>query len=281
MYERAGSVTHTHRPRPLFVAGLAIALLISLAPTSVASHNNQGTIKVHDNESENPPQRNVPHVDCDFWIEGFKMSDDSGWIVFYSWPPTGDKSVIESGEEQDWSADAGSVSGDFHFLAGPFTLDSGHYRVEVFTDDGHPGGSDHFAKSKTFWVECQEEGAPVLVNPPCPIILDVEARADNDVPTITLTWSAVAAADAYAVYRASGGEDFDLLDVTTATSFVDDDVDVGVTYEYYVTAIIDGVESENCAFVQATAIPFFPSLAVGALALVGSLGAFVALRRRF
>lgn len=265
------------RPRHLVPTALAICLVLAFSPISSANHNNQGTIKVHDNEQEDPDQRNVPHVDCDFWIEGFKLGDDSGWIVFYSWPPTGDKQVVDSGEDQDWTADSGAASGEYHFLAGPFTLPTGHWRVEVFTDDGHPGSdSGHFAKAKTFWVECEE----VVVNPPCPVITNTEAGVAGEEPFILLEWAGVPDATQYVVYRALEGGDFEILATTTDTSYTDTDVEVGVTYEYYVTAVVGGIESENCEIVEATAIPFFTAPLLGALALAGSLAAFVVLRRK-
>ncbi|HVM44678.1 MAG TPA: hypothetical protein VM582_01985, partial [Candidatus Thermoplasmatota archaeon] len=265
------------RPRSLLALGLVIALSLVAVPAT-ASHNNQGTVKVHDNEDENPDVRNVPHVSCDFWIEGFKLGDDSGWIRFYAWPPTGDKSeVTPTGASLNWEADSGDASGEYHFLSGPFFLPAGHYRVEVFTHDGHPGSdSGHFAKSKTFWVTpCAED----VVTVPCPVIIDVTATSDDGDATITLSWEAVAGADAYVVYRALPGGDFEAIGDTTQTSFVDADVTVGTTYEYYVTAVIGDVESENCAIVSATAIPFFPTLAVGALALLGGVGALMYFRR--
>jgi len=267
------------RPRALFSLLLATALFSLALPGASAVHNNQGTVKVHDNETENPETRNVPHVDCQFWIEGFKLGDDAGWIVFYAWPPTGDKSVVETGVDQTWTADSGAASGEFHFLAGPFTLPSGHYRVEVFTNDGHPGSdSGHFAKAKTFWVECET----VVVNPPCPPGLELEARSTDGRADIFLDWDAVPGATAYNVYRAVGGGDFEYqVTIDTYTSYVDDHgIVVGETYEYYVTAVVNGFESENCEIVEVTAIPFFPSLAVGALALLGGVGAFVMMRRR-
>ena len=265
------------RLRPLLVLAIATTLCSLVIPPAGAVHNNQGTVKVHDNEDENPDVRNVPHVDCDFWIEGFMLGDDEGWIEFYAWPPTGDMELVETGEDQNWTADTGSVSGEFHFLAGPFTLESGHYRVEIFTTDGHPGSdSGHFAKAKTFWVECEE----VVVNPPCPVILDVVADETDGNATVTLTWSPAAGAEAYVVYRATNDTDFDAIGVTDELTFVDDSVVLHVTYEYYVTAVIGNVESENCEIVEATAIPFFPSWGVGALAVLGSVGAFAMLRRR-
>lgn len=274
-------MTRPHLLSTLLIVTLVCSLVL---PPAGAVHNNQGTIKVHDNEAESPPQRNVPHVACEFWVEGFDLGDDAGWIVFYAWPPTGDKSVVESGEGQDWTADPWSEEHGFHFLAGPFTLPEGHYRVEVYTDAGHPGssreeGNPHFAKSKTFWVEpCV--GYPVE-RPPCPPEVNAVAQVGmDDEPMNAIGWAAVDGADEYRVYRAVGGGDFELIGTTTQTSFDDTEVEAGVTYEYSVTSVDDGFESEACASLEVTAIPFFPSLAVGAIAVLGSLGAFVYLRRK-
>ena len=265
------------RPRSLLVLCIAIALCSLFVPPAAAEHNNAGTVKVHDTEDEDPDERNVPHVDCEFWVEGFNMGHDSGWILFFAWPPTGDMGLVVSGEDQNWTAD--NATPEFHFLAGPFTLASGHYRVEVYTDAGHPGATDenpHFAKSKTFWVECEEGG---VTNPPCPPGLELVAT-QSGAANITLSWDAVVGADVYAVYRATEDTDFELIGLVNATSFVDDEVTLHVTYEYYVTAVVDGVESEDCEIVSATAIPFFPTLAVGALALLGGVGALTYFRRR-
>lgn len=266
------------RPISLFAAAMLALALVS-APAA-ATHNNAGTLKVHDDENTTPVKRNVPHVDCDFWVEGFGMSDDSGTLVFFSWPPTGDKNVVTPGGNGslDWTADSGTTSGEYHFLAGPFTLPSGHYRVEASTDDGHPGSNaGHFAKTKTFWVTCEPTPpAPT----PCPPTLIATALTGAEV---SLTWGAVLDADAYLVYRATGEGDYELvaeLDGQTL-AYLDDDVEAGLVYHYTVTAVVDGVPSVDCDEASVTAIPFFPTWTVGALALAASVGGFVMLRRRF
>lgn len=266
------------RPRSVLVLALALGLA-ALALPAGATHNDQGTLKVHDNEEENPDVRNVPHVSCDFWIEGFLLGDDSGWIRFAAWPPTGEMNeVTPTGDDLDWEADAGNASGEFHFLSGPYQLPTGHYRVEIYTDDGHPGGdSGHFAKSKTFWVEPCDQPP---MNPPCPVIVSVQATTQEGAPVITLDWEPVANASSYVVYRALEGEDFEMLASTMDTTYTDTAVEVGVTYEYYVTAVIGEVESVGCEIVQATAVPFFGGMALGAIALVGAIAAYVVLRRR-
>lgn len=261
--------------RSILALALSTALLVAAAPAQ-ATHANPGTLKVHDNETENPDVRNVPHVSCDFWLEAFGMSDDEIAIRFFAWPPTGDMSEVQPLKgELTATADSGESSGEFHFLAGPFELPPGHYRVEIYTDDGHPGGNpEHMAKAKTFWVEACDVPTE---NPPCPPGLIAAAVGSSGV---NLTWSAVADVDAYAVYRAEGEGDFELIALVEGTAHLDEDVAPGVTYSYYVTAVVGDTESVGCEDVSVTLVPFFPGMLVGALALVGGVAAYATLRRR-
>lgn len=151
---------------------LAIALCAAVAtmmPTSLAvPDNHAGTIKVHDNATADPEVRNEPHVSCDFWVEGFNMEDSSGTLVFQSWPPTGDKSVVTpTGDGLTWTADSGNSHGNYHFLNGAYQLPAGHYKVT--STDG-----EHKEKSKVFWVdECGTPPPPCTENcvptPPCTV----------------------------------------------------------------------------------------------------------------
>ena len=256
-------------PTPRLALFLLCSLALALVP-SVAAHenNNHGTIKVHDNATAEPPMKNEPHVDCEFWIEGFNMAEGGGTLVFYSWPPTGNMSVVMTAE---WSADAHDhEKGGFHFLAGPFTLPGGHYKVEAwFTDD------EHKAKSKVFWVHpCEEHEMP-----PCPT--DLQATANND-GSITLTWDASADVDTVVIHRAVGAGDEEhvaMLDASEGT-WTDTDTTVGVTYTYTLVAVDGGSFSQECGSVEVTAIPVFPTAAAFALAVVGGALGYAALRRR-
>jgi hypothetical protein len=169
--------------------GLSL-LAIPAAATGTTGHGNHGTVKVHDEMSVSPPSMNQPHVDCDFWVEGFDLAGSSGYMRFYAWPPTGDKSLVMT---TDWT---GTLEGDgrgYHFNVGPLALPSGHYRLEVYSNEGHPGDAGHFVKAKMFWVECETPGptpsptptpTPPPTSPP-PSSPPPQVCEDTDLPTLT------------------------------------------------------------------------------------------------
>lgn len=113
-------------------------------------------------------------------------------------------------------------------------------------------------------------------NHECPT--DLTARANDD-KTVTLRWTGASGAE-YRVYRSTDGGPFTLMATPSGTTWSDLGTEGGVTYAYKVSAVAGGVESKGCSVVEVTAIPFFPGLVVGALALVGGVGGFVLLRRR-
>ena len=130
----------------------------------------------------------------------------------------------------------------------------------------------------------------------------LSCRADSE--GNHLSWEAVENATSNNVYRMLGDTD-DVLNATLIgssedTSFTDPDVEEGQTYTYWVTAVgpwdeetldtfeeaeIDeseippneSVPSEPCVV---TAVPFFTTPIVGAVALAGCVGAYVVLRRK-
>ncbi|HET6405078.1 MAG TPA: hypothetical protein VFH78_10560 [Candidatus Thermoplasmatota archaeon] len=98
---------------------------------------------------------------------------------------------------------------------------------------------------------------------------------------IALSWSEVAGADGYAIVRtdASGEEVFLAFLEADATSYTDDSTIVGQTYTYSVVPFLNGVPARFCESVEVTAVPFFGAPLLGALALVGVVGAYAAFRR--
>ena len=265
-----------------------LGIVIAFAVPAVTAHNknNQGTLKVHDDEVASPDRRNEPHVSCDFWIEGFNMFDDSGVLEFKEWPPTGEKQVVTpTGDDLDWSGAAEEDGKGFHFLNGAYQLPEGHYRVEAFSDGGHPGNFDHNSKSKMFWVDpceppCPEEQCPPPPPPPpdCPDT-DLDAAAQDD-GTIDVT--VTNEGDDFNLYHSVDGGDFEFVaTLADGDTFTDGPFAAGTSVDYVVHAFDGERETEgSCARATATAIPFFGGAALAALALVGSAGAYVYLSRR-
>lgn len=148
-----------------FLMTAMLCLALALAGTAAAQNDtNRGTVKIHDGPDADPDQRNEPHVSCDFYVEGFNFNDDSGYLRFEVWPPTSNKAPITpTGDDLEWT---GTSDGDggYDFEKGAYYLPEGHYRLEVFTYDGHPSHDEgHFAKAKMFWVDpCEDEQPPCI-----------------------------------------------------------------------------------------------------------------------
>ena len=264
--------------RRLALALALAAALVPLAPLATATDTNRGTIKVHDADDVEPSRRNQPHVDCEFWVEGFGMADSSGTLVFTAWAPTGDKETIVL--TANWTADTHDEDqGTFGFEEGPFTLPAGHYRLEAFSSTGHPGGNpEHFAKAKMFWVEpCAPTPPPEVLD--CPTGLRATANAGG---TVTLFFTPAPGSDGTNVYRLDAEGDFEFLATLPpgVDMYTDETTEAGTAYTYAVTALFGDRESQECPIVEVTAIPEFPTaIAFGLAAALGVVG-YVAVRRR-
>jgi hypothetical protein len=127
-------------------------VLLALAPAVAAktTPGNNGTVKVHDGDSESEAvTRNEPHVSCFFHLH-FMFGDDeqSGSWEIRSWPPTGDGTVVAGSGTYDTLGD-----GEARFPeAGTTTLPSGHYKLFWGGDESKND------KHKTFWVDCEDGG---------------------------------------------------------------------------------------------------------------------------
>ncbi|HET6399655.1 MAG TPA: fibronectin type III domain-containing protein [Candidatus Thermoplasmatota archaeon] len=269
-------MSHTLKSRKVGAAvAAAVAIAFALAAVPGASANphvepNHGTIKIHQNEAEQPPQRNVPHVSCEFYVEGFNMADNDGTLVFYAWPPTGDMTVAMVVNFTGWAETSGQ---GYHFLEGPLSLPAGHYKVEAVGAD-----EEIKAKSKVFWVkECPTEEPPMEY--PCPTNLQAQALSTGDVK---LTWTPAPDSTGTVVYRATGEGDLEYLaHVDEGVGvYVDSDTEVGVVYTYQLVAVFGDAASEDCAMVEVTAIPNFPTLAAGVVAVGAGVLAYAGFRRR-
>lgn len=266
--------TQKRTRRTALILLVSAALALSMTSTGTAHGGNHGTIKVHDDMDADPDQRNEPQVDCDFWIEGFNMDGSGGELVFYSWPPDGDKTEVM---RADWTGTAEADEDGFHFLEGPFELETGHYRVEAFSDEGHPGDHGHFAKAKMFKVTCEDdlppddEPEPSVTDECPPGSLSATAHEDSSISV-----SAVDLDQDATLMRSDGGEFVEVATLSAESdTFVDTDTEIGVTYTYQL--VIDG---EVCDLIEVTAIPVFPGLIGAALATGLGLLGYIGLRRR-
>lgn len=253
---------------------LLFALALAPAPAS-ATESNPGTIKVHDTTFVDPPQRNQPHVDCEFYIEGFHMADTSGTLVIQVWHPTADPADVLN---DTWTGTPETDGKGSHFLNGPYTLPEGHYRVEVFSSTGHPGDSEHFAKAKMFWVEpCETVPPPPVLQ--CPTDLTAES---NSAGTVTLSFTPAPGSNGTNVYRLDADGDWEYLATLPpgVNGYTDTTTRAGYAYTYAVTALYGDRESQECPTVEVSSIPEFPTfVAMGLAAACGVLG-YVFVRRK-
>ncbi|HWG89712.1 MAG TPA: hypothetical protein VNZ52_02585 [Candidatus Thermoplasmatota archaeon] len=106
----------------------------------------------------------------------------------------------------------------------------------------------------------------------------IECRTSGT--SIVVEWSAVSGATSYNVYRATGSGPFTFLANTPTNNYTDAAVTVGETYRYMVRAVSAGGESVDSPICTVTAIPFFTTILVVGVALIGSLAIFLGLRHR-
>jgi hypothetical protein len=109
------------------------------APAAVNGDN--GTVKIHNSSTPVTDRRNEPHV-CVFYLDafGFDPGQSVSWQI-KSWPPTGDRAVVDQGTLTLDSAGGGRTSDQ--------ALPNGHYKL-FWTFAGEHGA----AKQKVFWVSC-------------------------------------------------------------------------------------------------------------------------------
>jgi hypothetical protein len=130
----------------LTTLSLIVFVLLAGSVAQADPPGNNGTVKIHEGNTEAEPiRRNEPHV-CTFHIHGFGF--DSGQVVDWhikAWPPTGDgKTTVLSGS---LTVDAAGDGRDP--AVGVHSLEEGHYKL-FWKALSAPGGF----KQKVFWVEC-------------------------------------------------------------------------------------------------------------------------------
>lgn len=162
---------------------VVLALLVSsfAIPVVASAHNNapgnNGTVKIHEGNTEAEPiVRNEPQV-CTFHVHFFfadQGQSGSWWIQ--SWPPTGDKTTVLSG---NYLTDS---NGEYRTPASPdvYSLPNGHYKLFW------QGRNDKNVKHKVFWVKC-ETPSPTPTPKPTPKPTPTPTATPTPTPTSTPT----------------------------------------------------------------------------------------------
>lgn len=113
---------------------------------------------------------------------------------------------------------------------------------------------------------------------PCEGPENIDAFPEHEANAVN--WSTVEDADNYTLYRSHEGGPFEEIAVTEDTQFTDENVTVGDSYTYRVTATIDNEETAYCDQATVTAIPDLGTVfAVGMASLTGIAG-YATYRRR-
>jgi hypothetical protein len=118
-----------------------------------ARNGDNGTVKIHRSTTSVTDRRNEPHV-CVFYLDafGFDPAQSVTWQI-QSWPPTGDRTVVDQGALALDSNGDGRTSDQ--------TLPNGHYKL-FWNFAGEHGAAKH----KVFWVSCPAATSPPTTPPP-------------------------------------------------------------------------------------------------------------------
>lgn len=266
-----------HRLRH-WTLGLA-ALTLTLAALPAASAHSQtdehGTLTAHDEEG-GPVVLDVP--DCTVHFKAVGLREPHG--VF-----TLSKNFGRGGAHEVYRANVTATpdgEGGYTWTSGAITVDGTHerYLAEIAFNHEKYMNTDlpaHYQQLGVF-IHC---GRPYVG---CVQHIQAEAIENGHV---RLTWSAAHNATGYRVTRyvddlPNGAPDFDTLGETAGREFIDTTSKPGETHWYRIDAIGETGGSSGACRVEArvTAVPFFGAPLFGALALVGTVGAYAFMRRR-
>ncbi|MCP4136849.1 MAG: hypothetical protein GY754_38115 [bacterium] len=173
-----------------------------------------------------------------------------------------------------------SVDGIYTLLAG----DVAETRYEDFSVDVETTYVPYYYKVSSVnsggesELSAPDEGYALEGEPEPPAAPENAAASDGSQDTVSITWSSVADADSYKVYRAgSVNGTYAEIAALSETTYVDSTVEPDVHYFYAVTAIKGAEESAYSTSDEGYAVPEVPPVVTNVLASDGTFGNKVAL----
>ncbi|NUW37002.1 hypothetical protein HTZ77_37215 [Nonomuraea sp. SMC257] len=158
------------------LAVLAISNTASAGAVQAKPPGDNGDVKVHQWTTPEDDQRDEPHV-CVFYLVGFNFdaAEKVSWEI-KSWPPTGDRTTVESGTLV--------LDKRGHGRTADMTLPNGHYKL-FWTFEGKKGAP----KQKVFWVECEPTPTPTVTpsQTPTPTVTPSQTPTPTVTPSQTPT----------------------------------------------------------------------------------------------
>ncbi len=130
-----------------------------------------------------------------------------------------------------------NISSDYYWSSTTYASYSGYVWYVDF-DDGYSG---YTYKTNSYYVRCVRGGQDEY-QPPAPPTIPTDATASDGTleHIVAVSWSEVANANYYNVYRSeSQNEVGDIVGVTTSNSFSDDTIEENTKYYYRITACND------------------------------------------
>lgn len=253
-----------------------VALTLALAAPPASAHrltDDHGTLTAHD-DPDGPPVIDV--ADCTVY---FKADMEEATATFTLYQNRGRGGLAPMHTEEVVGTPDGE--GGYSWSSDAITIDSEHsryYAELVFGDEKTDTGEAAHTTTIDVHIHC---GQPYVG-----CVQDITAEALEG-GHVRLSWSEAHNATYYRVMRyagdlPNGAPDFDEVGQTTGTTFVDKTTNPGETHYYRIAAWSEqgGGRGACRETVAVTAIPFFGAPLLGALALVGTVGAYAWLRRR-
>ena len=255
--------------------GLAALALALVAPAASAHRftDDHGTLTAHD-DPDGPPVMDV--ADCTVYFKS-QMTEATATFTLYENRGRGGLALVHT-EEVVGTPDG---EGGYSWSSGAITVDSMQVRFLaelVFGDEMTEADEPAHTTTTDLHIHCGE--------PYVGCVQDITAEAIEG-GHVRLSWSPAHNATYYRVLRyvgdlPTGAPNYDEVGQTTGTTFVDETTNPGETHHYRIAAWNEhGGGRGSCReTVTVTAIPFFGAPVLGALALVGTVGAYAWLRRR-